>query len=581
MVSIALRKFLLFFLCLTGATLLGTGVADACPYFQIIEACSRMETETICCPGKPNVVNRKIIISVKTKHNAPGDDNIWVYFEDPNVVTGAMGFKLNFINYGNPTGGCGYYASYSLVIPEYNYQSYNPCDVSVPVNPAFAYARSFITDNQGYCQSHYPLYYTHDQSILPNNPFPQNPNFKKATVNCCWDLDINERFRDITGCTEIGRDGYQYVKLTIPASVANQYDMVVNPACSTNNGSNGYLFLYYYVNGMNTTLGIEPDCRSLLSSGDWEYIYKLPVVINSTSVQYFVHWLDSLSPTDGIPQDIIKTACACRCVEADFRIQGNTAAPLAVSFTPYYNNPAYTYTWNFGDGVTATGPYGFSHVYSAYGNYTACLSVRNDFTQCRACLPICLSQPSRSGGISYSQENGPGNECNLDFTYSYNTADNSLTLQANNPNLGGTYTWELGNGSTYTGTGISILNAPLSPLDVCLKVGNCKTCIRLCLPGKGKEGGGKLREAMTSGEEFQVFPNPASTEVSVVLNVAAGSKARYILTDITGRQLISLEKELGAGINTTVLDIASYPVGVYMLEVSYGNVRKTVKLVKE
>jgi len=60
------------------------------------------------------------------------------------------------------------------------------------------------------------------------------------------------------------------------------------------------------------------------------------------------------------------------------------SAPLTVDFTGGAididrENVAFTYSWDFGDGASASGPQGISHKYSTPGTYMAKLTVKDDF----------------------------------------------------------------------------------------------------------------------------------------------------------------------------------------------------------
>jgi PKD repeat protein len=111
-------------------------------------------------------------------------------------------------------------------------------------------------------------------------------------------------------------------------------------------------------------------------------------------------------------------------------------APLAVSFNASASSDPdgniVSYTWSFGDGATSTGVTA-SHTYTAAGNYTATLSVKdNAGATAVATKTIVVTAPPPTGcGVSYTIVNDWGNgfQASVTITNYGSQAINSWTLK--------------------------------------------------------------------------------------------------------------------------------------------------------
>lgn len=87
------------------------------------------------------------------------------------------------------------------------------------------------------------------------------------------------------------------------------------------------------------------------------------------------------------------------------------------------------------------------------------------------------------------------------------------------------------------------------------------------------QSGGDLEE--TDFDSFTMYPNPTA-DVSK-LEFIEGGKYTINVTDMTGSRVISLEENVNAN-EAIELDMSSYPMGVYLVNVEGENTSKTVKL---
>jgi hypothetical protein len=90
--------------------------------------------------------------------------------------------------------------------------------------------------------------------------------------------------------------------------------------------------------------------------------------------------------------------------------------------------------------------------------------------------------------------------------------------------------------------------------------------------------GSPLATAAATTAELSVFPNPASGQVTVQLPTAAGSAAQLLLTDLSGRTVLT--QPLAGGTKATISLPASLGTGIYLLKVQgAGWVGKPQRLV--
>ncbi|MBK9462249.1 MAG: PKD domain-containing protein [Sphingobacteriales bacterium] len=124
-------------------------------------------------------------------------------------------------------------------------------------------------------------------------------------------------------------------------------------------------------------------------------------------------------------------------IKADFNATQNTCAGDTVTFTDYSIQVVQTtltnWTWDFGDGTTATNIQNPTHVYADSGVYTATLSVTND-----TCIST-ISQNVAVQGIPIVSFSAASIGC----------ATNALSFTPNQSNLA-TFEWAFGNDDSTT-----------------------------------------------------------------------------------------------------------------------------------
>jgi hypothetical protein len=91
-------------------------------------------------------------------------------------------------------------------------------------------------------------------------------------------------------------------------------------------------------------------------------------------------------------------------------------------------------------------------------------------------------------------------------------------------------------------------------------------------------GGSPLATVASTKAELSVFPNPASGQVTVQLPTAASGSAQVVLTDLSGRVVVT--QPMSSGTKVTVALPASLRPGIYLVQVQSANaVSKPQRLV--
>jgi len=79
----------------------------------------------------------------------------------------------------------------------------------------------------------------------------------------------------------------------------------------------------------------------------------------------------------------------------------------------------------------------------------------------------------------------------------------------------------------------------------------------------------------TSANSLKIYPNPAKSELNVVLPFENNDKVAISIVDVTGREVYN---QISTGIVNEVIDIKGLNNGVYMIKAKQANVQFTQKL---
>jgi hypothetical protein len=79
-------------------------------------------------------------------------------------------------------------------------------------------------------------------------------------------------------------------------------------------------------------------------------------------------------------------------------------------------------------------------------------------------------------------------------------------------------------------------------------------------------------------ESLVLFPNPASSLVTLSLNALQSSEVSIEIMSVTGAILLSELRTIESGANTEVLDCSSLPSGMYFVKLSDAKGNRILKL---
>ncbi len=142
---------------------------------------------------------------------------------------------------------------------------------------------------------------------------------------------------------------------------------------------------------------------------------------------------------------------------------------------------------------------------------------------------------------------------------------------------GNTYVWDFGDGNTGTGANTTHTYTSGGSKTITLIVTNaCGADTTTCsLPANFSYGENTLLRSMV------IFPNPAKDEVKVSFDAIGSGEMTLRLLDITGKEIISEEYDNLNGRVDQIINIGNLADGVYMIEVSNGELKAVKRLIKQ
>ena len=78
---------------------------------------------------------------------------------------------------------------------------------------------------------------------------------------------------------------------------------------------------------------------------------------------------------------------------------------------------------------------------------------------------------------------------------------------------------------------------------------------------------------------WSLFPNPASNQLNISLNLPTGANITLVITDVLGQKISTGKQTLQSGLHTIAKDVSSLQAGTYFLTISYGNSNSTQRFV--
>lgn len=255
---------------------------------------------------------------------------------------------------------------------------------------------------------------------------------------------------------------------------------------------------------------------------------------------------------------------------------------IAFNSTSTSSGTILSYTWDFGDGVIATTTNGSTnHVYAGNGPYLACLTITT----------------SDSCSSTYCDTLNFNNTfpCQASF-FHYPDTTGQYTIIGVNTSTGSnlTYNWDFGDGNSSTQQFPIHQYAGAGTYVICLTVisGN-QTCTSTYCDSVTVTQ--KMLSAFTfavlnqatatdpsveAGLSMEMWPNPASDQVSIRLELQNNTPMTAQIVDLQGRVVMETsEKRLAPGQHTIELNVNNLPTGMYLARVRLGEENIVRKLI--
>ncbi len=293
---------------------------------------------------------------------------------------------------------------------------------------------------------------------------------------------------------------------------------------------------------------------------------------------------DNTGCVDEVCHEIVVEPVGSAC-NASFTWEVAGGNPLEIHFhsTSTSNHDIISYQWNFGDGSTADGA-NPTHVYGAPGTYLVCLIITDNAG--------CVSDVCHEVHVGEQNE-----ECHAAFNWELDDDD---VYHFNNNSTGGTpnttWLWTFGDGATsaeenpvhmYEEPGIYTVCLVMTDSTINCVDDVCHTfTYSLGWEELGFDGTQPERSFATSpssgkAPSFKVihYTNPAAESVVVEYFLPVASSVRFEIFDLTGNRMITTYSDYQTlGIQKETLDIRSFHPGMYILTVTTGTERRSLRL---
>jgi hypothetical protein len=142
-----------------------------------------------------------------------------------------------------------------------------------------------------------------------------------------------------------------------------------------------------------------------------------------------------------------------------------------------------------------------------------------------------------------------------------------VTLTADNV-AGASYNWSTG-GSTAAVT----VTAPGTYTVTVINARGCQKTQTATVLSTGVE------DLNSTVQHVRLYPNPNNGSATIEIGTSVASDAIISITDLTGRNVMMMNKELANGINLVAINTADFAGGVYFVNVNNGTENKVVRMV--
>lgn len=268
------------------------------------------------------------------------------------------------------------------------------------------------------------------------------------------------------------------------------------------------------------------------------------------------------------------------------------ADPLTLSFYDASMGAVQSWHWDFGDGNTST-EQNPEHTYATSGIYTVTLDIETlDGCESSMSFDICVGDSCWIDPFEFDCQamfipvpdslGGNGLQF-IDLSF----APDPSQLQWN---------WDFGDGTTsteqnpyheYAQPGVYVVTLTIESVDCSSSISFevdtenpwnfGRETAQLGLSGAGSVA---VKEKVVF-EGVKLFPNPASTDLTLAFNTPVAMEYELRITDLNGRTLLNSKQSAQSGLNTARANVAGLVPGLYMAEIRTGEAVKIIRFVKQ
>ncbi len=179
--------------------------------------------------------------------------------------------------------------------------------------------------------------------------------------------------------------------------------------------------------------------------------------------------------------------------------------------------------------------------------------------------------------------NGTGVSSNVIVTVhplpvaSYTTSGVIPSVNFSNTSTGAnTYMWDFGDFSTSSQTSPTHTYSGNGSYNVCLTAITSFGCAdTTCAPSLINVG---INQVQPELENTILYPNPATEELNIAMNVLQDKDVQVVAYDCTGKLMINENRSLTSGNNIFTYDVTNWDNGIYFVRVTAGTTVNTMKV---
>jgi PKD repeat protein len=267
-------------------------------------------------------------------------------------------------------------------------------------------------------------------------------------------------------------------------------------------------------------------------------------------------------------------------------ISGLTVSFINTSLNTNGSSTGLHYSWNFGDGTT-------SDLKNPVKTYTTG-GVKHVILHITDSAQGCFSSTTDSFMVSPL--------CQAGFSLAVDTTQpfNFFILNTSTIRPASTFFWDFGDGATSTSITPTHTYSSFGIYRICLTVLDT-LCTSTYCDSVGMDSSGTLYKTGTFGftvldyttmattgvksidhnlTNLSVYPNPGSGIVNLDFSATESSVVTLLVTDITGKTILSNMTQSKIGKNTETIDISALDPSIYFIQINTSTSQKVLKLIK-